>query len=329
MFETESSKMMTIIGLFLIMLGAMLLFFNQSNYMQTLREEAQAVTDYSEARGVETPKDEQREKNKPADADSKTEKKTQPFQAMEEIYQDLGVSKAVQYYFNFMHYMEQIEIRIQDFDNPFLIVICLLGLFAVKSFIPFVPVSLTCFLSGVVLPFWAALLVNCLGLASIFAIKYFWGRSRPSNYIHKAMRRFPTIESIVEGDTLGSTHGNPILLFALRMVPSIPINTISQLYGYMEFHFGRYMLLSMLGFSVKLVVYTVIGANVYDPFQSAFMLPFAIILIVSGSATMGLASFLSRRKKKSRKEKEMEKALTKEKKKQAEAQKEFEEPDEI
>ncbi|HPZ00643.1 MAG TPA: hypothetical protein PLS28_04155, partial [Clostridiales bacterium] len=80
---------------------------------------------------------------------------------------------------------------------------------------------------------------------------------------------------------------------------------------------------------VKLVVYTVIGANVYDPFQSAFMLPFAIILIVSGSATMGLASFLSRRKKKSRKEKEMEKALTKEKKKQAEAQKEFEEPDEI
>ena len=63
------------------------------------------------------------------------------------------------------------------------------------------------------------------------------------------------------------------------------------------------MLLSMLGFSVKLIVYTVIGSNVYDPFQSAFMLPFAIILIVSGTATIGLGWFLSRRTKKSTKKK--------------------------
>ncbi len=303
MFETESSRSLTTIGFLLIILGAALLFFNQSNYMQTLRTQAEEVTTYSQSAQIEEEQDER----KPSGSNGE---KSKPLQTMEDIYEDLGISKVVQYYFKFTDYMEGLENRIQDFDNLFLVILALLGLFAVKSFIPFVPVSLTCFLSGVVLPFWLAMIVNFLGLALIFAIKYFWGRSRPSNYIHRTMKRFPTIESIVEGDDLGSTHGNPILLFALRMVPSIPINTISQLYGYMEFDFWRYMLLSMLGFSVKLVVYTVIGSNVYDPFQSAFMLPFAIILIVSGTATIGLGWFLSRRKKKSTKKKSKEPAAT-------------------
>ena len=75
---------------------------------------------------------------------------------------------------------------------------------------------------------------------------------------------------------------SPVLLFVFRLVPSFPINTISQLYGSMEYTYWKYILISLAGFAPKLLSYSFIGRNVYDPLSWSFILPIVVLLVLSG-----------------------------------------------
>lgn len=280
--STESTKLMTIIGLILVIMGVVLLGVNNSDRIASMRTQVENFTEQVQEAVTSDKKE------------PKKEKKEQS-QTVKNLSGDLNT--ALSYYTKFKQYMESLEHRVQEFNNPLLVVIALLALFALKSFVSIVPVNATCILTGFILPFWAALLMNFAGLAIIFTIKYFWGKSRPKNSIHRIVKRIPTIEKLVEGDSFGANHGNPVLLFALRLVPSIPVNTISQLYGYMEFNYLRFLILSLLGIALKIVTYTCIGANVSNPLSSAFMLPVAIVFLVSGLVTIGVAAFIRNRRK--------------------------------
>ncbi len=310
--NSESSRLLTIIGLILLILGIALLSFNNSEQLQKFRQLTENFTYSLTANAEETAEealpDEAQEKIDQAQAEKAAEEAKvaeeddtsvaeDAKEKMVQLSDELGITKALNLYNRFRQFMEQLEDRIQDFNNPLLIILCLLVLFATKSFVSFVPVNVTCILAGVCLPFPVALIVNIVGLAGIFAIKYFWGKSRPSNSIHTIMKKIPLIEKIVSGDMVGATKGNPVLLFALRLVPSVPINPISQLYGFMEFDFVRFLVLSILGMSVKLISYTCIGSNVSNPISAAFMLPIAILLIVSGVSSLAMAFFLGRRRR--------------------------------
>lgn len=222
---------------------------------------------------------------------------------IETVMEALGVNKVQAYYIRFQSFMEALEQRVTNLNNPFLVAIGILFFFALKSVINVVPISVTCLLSGLVFPLPVALLINFIGVTEIFLIKYFWGKKQKRNTIHRAMSRIPAIERIVEGEMFDAHHGNPLLLFALRLVPSIPLNPISQLYGYMEFNLLEYISLSLVGISFKLVAYTSIGYNIADPFSSAFIVPIIVVLLVSGFATAGLSIFLKVREYKAKKAK--------------------------
>ena len=56
----------------------------------------------------------------------------------------------------------------------------------------------------------------------------------------------------------------------------------------MRYDLKWYMLLSVAGFLPKLVSYSVIGRNVYDPFSMAFILPFVILFTISGLSLFGV-----------------------------------------
>lgn len=199
-----------------------------------------------------------------------------------------GLSKAQQYYIKFQGYMEALENSIVKFDNYALIVIALLLLYAIKSVISFVPLAATCLISGLVFPFPVALLINFVGVTIILTIKYFWGKHIGEGNFSKLAKKSDAIWELIKDTENGDGTGNPIILFLLRIVPSVPIGPVSQMYGKMGYNFWRYLGISLLGYSLKIISFTMIGYNVNDPFSASFIVPLVVILFVSGVGILGM-----------------------------------------
>ena len=200
------------------------------------------------------------------------------------------IHKAQLYYIRFKLTIEKMENYIARIPYKPLIVLALLFLFFLKGFVSITPISFTCFLSGVIFPFWFAMIINVVGMVYIFSIKYRKGRKSKKNTIHKYVTRWERLGTLIEDSERGEGKGNPWLLFLFRLAPSIPINTISTLYGYMGFRYSWYLVLSLLGYSIKLITFTSIGANIEDPFSAKFVVPILVILYMSGIAMAVLAT---------------------------------------
>lgn len=200
-----------------------------------------------------------------------------------------GLTQLQQGFLTFRDKMIGLENTVARFGNNGYRVMIIILLFALKSVLPLVPISATCLLSGALLPFPIAMLVNIIGLSGLMAIKYYFGTKLGGGNIEKILKRYPEILALLERD--GS--GNPWLLFIFRLVPSFPLNPISQLYGSMGFKFWNYMMISIVGFMLKIVSFTMIGSNVYEPLSFAFILPIIIILFISGISMLLVNTIIS------------------------------------
>lgn len=221
-------------------------------------------------------------------SDKASEVEKNVVETVDQAKDDLGITKLQQIYKTFTEVMTDIEQSIANLDNLFVVAVLLLLIFFSKAYVSFVPISVTFMLSGFIFPLPVAFLINYIGVAFILTHKYLNGLKKEENGIHKIMSHFPTIEKLVEGEMLGSDSGNPILLFILRLIPIIPVNPISQLYGYMEYPFFKYLLISLLGYSLKLIPFTTVGKGIHDPFRSSFFVVFSILFIISGLAMITL-----------------------------------------
>ncbi len=211
------------------------------------------------------------------------------------------ISKAQAYYIKFQAFVEKMENLIAQLDNKFIIVISLLLLFSIKSIIALIPVSATCLISAIIFPFPVALIINLAGYSLIFTVKYFWGKHIGEGNVSKLMKHSEFLWKFIQDEENGYATGNPTLLFILRLVPTVPINPISQMYGKMGYSFPKYLILSVLGAAIKIISFTAIGSNVGDPFSKQFVIPLITILFISGFSTLAFSFILKYRNSPDRK----------------------------
>ncbi len=171
-------------------------------------------------------------------------------------------------------------------------------LYAVKCFVPIISVPAVCVLSGMVFPTTTALIINVTGCFLMMTIKYKIGVSRGGGRAKAVLYRHEISRTLIEH----KGTGNPWLLFIFRSVPAFPINPVSQLYGALEFNYPRYIGISMLGFAPKLLSYTFIGLNAFDPLSFKFFLPIIILLIISGVTVLSVNAIINVYKNNSGKE---------------------------
>jgi uncharacterized membrane protein YdjX (TVP38/TMEM64 family) len=82
--------------------------------------------------------------------------------------------------------------------------------------------------------------------------------------------------------------GNPALLIALFLVPGMPINSISGIYGSFNFGYWRFILLSVIGFMPRLISFTFVGRNVFDPLSPGFLVPIMLLAFFSGISLLSV-----------------------------------------
>jgi len=174
--------------------------------------------------------------------------------------------------------LQEVWERISAIEQWWIVVVVVFLLFTLKSFLPIIPMSAVCVITGAVMPNYASIVVNLFGVGWLMTIKYYWGLRLGGGGIKKIIRLNKDIESFMEHDGTG----NPYMLFALRLMPGSPVNSISRFYGTMKFNYAKYILISLLGTLYKLLSYTVIGRHVFNPLSASFLVPIIILLLISG-----------------------------------------------
>jgi uncharacterized membrane protein YdjX (TVP38/TMEM64 family) len=171
-----------------------------------------------------------------------------------------------------------LETQIAHLEDKWLFVAAIFLLFAVKSFIPIYPTPTVCFLTGAMLPMYLSVPVNVVGFCILLTIRYFAGKRFGAGGAWYLLRRYDRLRRLIEQDG----NGNSSLLIILRLVPVMPVNSISGIYGSLRFDYWRFILLSVIGYMPKIISYTFVGRNVYDPLSPEFIVPIMIIAFASG-----------------------------------------------
>lgn len=162
-------------------------------------------------------------------------------------------------------------------ENLLLAALALIGLYALKSLTVVFPLVALYMAAGVLFPFWQALLVNVLGLCVCATIPYCIGRFSGSGLIQWLNRKFPKI------DKLNHLQINNTLFSAylLRVVSILPGDVVSMYFGASRSRYLPYLAGSILGLSPIMVIQTLMGENLDDPFSLKFFLLLAAMVVVS------------------------------------------------
>lgn len=181
-------------------------------------------------------------------------------------------------YEEYIIWLSDLEYKVASIDNLWLLILVVMLLYFVKTAFPLYPVSIICVATAMVFPTPASFAINIAGMVLLFSVKYVMGTNTGGGNAQKLIRKSKIARKLIESE--GS--GNPWVLFIFRLIPSFPINSVSQLYGAMGFPFWKYILISLAGYMPKMAFYIIIGNNVSNPFSLKFSVPLILLSILSG-----------------------------------------------
>lgn len=190
----------------------------------------------------------------------------------------------IMWYNKYTDTLDSFERWIQAYGATWYSVLIILFNFALKSFIPWFPISCICVATSVLFKWYFSMAIDIIGLAILFSINYHYGKRKGGGNAEKILSKYDKAHNFVDSSKLGSA----VVLFFLRLIPCLPINSVSRLYGTTDIGYGKYLVVSLLGFSYKLFTYTIIGRSVYDPMSARFFVPFILLFVFSGFALLGL-----------------------------------------
>ena len=205
------------------------------------------------------------------------------------IHRLLSVDSIAHWYSKYTGVLMDFDNRVEAIDNSWLVILAIEANFFLKAVIPWIPISCICVMSGVVFKWPVALTINIVGLTMLYSIKYLWGKRLGGGNAEKILTKYEKAYTFVDNNKIGS----PILLFFFRLIPCLPLNSVSQLYGSLEFEYWKFIIISIVGSSYKLFSYTIIGRNVYDPLSGKFLLPLAFLFLFSSITIFAVNSAIN------------------------------------
>ena len=181
-------------------------------------------------------------------------------------------------YQEYIVWLSELEYKVASIDNLWLLILVIMLLYFVKTAFPLYPISIICVATAMVFKTPVSFAINSAGMVLLFAVKYVMGTNTGGGNAQKLIRKSEFVRKLVESEGTG----NPWVLFIFRLIPSFPVNSVSQLYGAMNFPFWKYVFISLLGYMPKMAFYIIIGRNVSNPFSLKFSLPMVLFAILSG-----------------------------------------------
>lgn len=179
-------------------------------------------------------------------------------------------------YVEMLDKLYEYQLAVASLNDRWLILIIIELLFILKSVVP-IPLSFMFVITGMVFPYSQAVLINTVGMALLMSIRYLWGIRFDIGKLDKKL-----VSSAIIRKTFETRYGKGMILLLTRLIPWTPTNKVSRIYGAERYPFDRYLLVSLIGFSPKILSYSKIGRTIYDPISYEFLAPFIVLFAISG-----------------------------------------------
>lgn len=189
-------------------------------------------------------------------------------------------------HFNFVvEYLSYLEQAISQLDSDYILVICILALFIAKTQLP-IPLTFICIISGMVYSTRVAFLINMMAMIVEMSIKYVEGLFIGGGWAEKLLNikkgKTDFIKKLIEFNGTG----NPYILLGCRLIPFIPLNMLSRIYGSMKADYIYYICMSVIGLIPRVYTYTRIGRAVFNPFSAEFIILLMIVVLFMGATAI-------------------------------------------
>lgn len=194
-------------------------------------------------------------------------------------------------YNEFLVFLNEVEQKIFELPYKWLILIAIFLVFLSKNFIP-IPTPFICLMTGMIFKTPYSVIINTIGFSMLLLTKYYWGKRFGGGTAVKTLKKYDNVREMMNK----AGNGKLAVLVALRIIPSIPVNAVSKIYGGMNFPVGRFLIASLIGFFPKIWSYSYMGGNFAHPFTWKFMGPIVALLIISGLSTLIVNIALEKRK---------------------------------
>ncbi len=191
----------------------------------------------------------------------------------------------LRWYARYTDTLNNFELWIQTYGATWITVVVILINYTIKSFIPWFPLSCICVASAVIFKWYIAAAINIVGMGIFFVAKFLWGRKHGGGNAEKILAKYDKAHNFIDS----SKAGSKAVLFFSRLIPGIPLGSVSTLYGSTDIKLWEYVIISLLGFSYKIFTYVTIGRNVFDPASFGFIVPFIPLLIFSGLVLLSVS----------------------------------------
>ena len=159
--------------------------------------------------------------------------------------------------------------------NPIIEVMIVLGIYAVKSVLFFIPVVFLYILTGNLFPPIYSILVNIAGVFVSLSLSFFLGKCLGKDFVRKLIRKSPKAQKFME-----DTDKSNMTLFVLRASNIFPVELISLVCGCTGYRYWSFVGLSLLAMVPSLIPFTLMGDSLRDPLSPGFLVPFGIALVM-------------------------------------------------
>ncbi len=199
------------------------------------------------------------------------------------------VEKSLQSINQWFYELEMFIARYEGIPAFLLIIL----LFLIKSYVPVIPFSVLFVGCGMVFDEVTSLFINALGFSLLCTVRFLVGKKKGGGNVHKIANRSKTVYRFMD---FGG-KGNKWMLAVMRFMPFFPVNTVSRAYGATEMDLQRFIGYSLLGFMPRLLLWSVIGFNIFAPFSPGFVVPFAVLMIISGASLLLVNTLMENNRK--------------------------------
>lgn len=145
-------------------------------------------------------------------------------------------------------------------DKLSLTIIIILAVYLVKALVFVVPASIVYVAVGAMMNPVLAVAVNLLGIFIEVSVTYLLGRFLGKDAVYRLLSKKETGKKILEKNIQGKAS----VLLSIRAIPAFPIDFISLFYGASGCSYLKYAVLSVVGISWRVVLFTVLGSAIFD-----------------------------------------------------------------
>lgn len=164
---------------------------------------------------------------------------------------------------------------------------CILSVYLLKPLLFFVPSSIQMGFTGVLFPWYIAIIINMIGVAIEMVSGYCIGYLCGKKLIEKLAEKSKIVRTVREKYLRDDFQ----TVFILHFIPGFPFDEVSMIYGASGNNLLRYVLVSVLGLSPRIIAFSISGAAVTDPLSPQFILP----LVIVGAFSFGISAWFKRK----------------------------------